>query len=318
MKILLMIVMTISLWSDPWKINFHNPTINESSFSTSSGGTAQTNDIYIQAKEINYVQNQSLDAKTDLFIRFKGYFLKADSLHYCLSTQEGVLYNATINYGSWYIQAHKAILNNNGITLSQATITTSATAPDDWKIHMKTVILTPDYLLRSSPMITRVCGFPICILPQLSLNLKTIKHSPFRYKIAWETGQGPHIRLGAQLYATEDFSSYCNLFYQYPKGIGAQCTTNYQTSKTFFSTHNSYSYRTYYNANDPKTLQPFARFKGTYTHQGNINALIEYDYLSDFNFTQYFPTTNFSHTPAKPTQISLTQQKDNYYGAFLW
>lgn len=318
MKFLIILFTTLSLCSEPWKIDFHHPKVDKSSCSTISGGIAQTDDIYIQAQQITYIGNKSIDAKEDLLIKFKGYFLKADSILYSIPQQTGALTNVSVNYGSWYIQAKKATLNKtDGITLHHATITTSASLPDDWKITMKTLTLSTNYILKSSPMLARAFGIPVCALPSFSLNLKTIRHSPFRYKIGWETGQGPHIRLGAQLLATENFRSYGNILYQVPKGVGAEYTTRYETDRTLFSTQSSYSYRTYYNANDPKTFQPFARFKGIYQHQGPINAHIQYDYLSDFNFTQYFPTKNFSHTKINPTQLTLTSHKNNTFGSFI-
>jgi hypothetical protein len=304
-------------------IDLKNPTYQSGILYTREGGTISSEDMRIQALEIQYIhQNQKkqpvhrIEAEKDLMIQHKGRIFTGDELEYDFLQKKGVIYNAKTFCSPWYISGdHIDILPNGNYKIYDAVLTTSENKTSGWDIHADSIEIVNKYLLKAKNIQFRVFKIPTIRIPTFKMNLKDFYSTPLiDYYVDYDKSSGP--KLGARLraYSWQDFALYTRLEYRLKMGVGGALETEYhpKDSKTIFNTQN-------YLASDmiPNDLSKKRRYRvqGVWhleSENKKTSLHATWDKYSDLLMPNDFKTDDFELGTAKKSELILRKEKPEF------
>ncbi|MBA3958587.1 MAG: hypothetical protein H0X51_09395 [Parachlamydiaceae bacterium] len=300
-------------------VDLREPTFCKGVLRTEKGGVISGPNIRIQGRKIIYTRQVVegapvcfIEAEEDLMLEFGDYIFVGQRLEYDFQTGAGVLYLARSGIASWYVGGDVIYLHPNGTySVSGAIITTSDNYYPDWYVAAEEASLECERFLKASNV--RFCLFDRTLfwLPSISLDIKSLRESPVKYRFGWGGRQGPRVGLSYEIFAWNALKTFLRLDYRLNRGLGGGLETRYRSSdrNETFETIN-------YLARDSSIFHPNEqyryRFQGAY-HGASADGLatldFTYDKLSDKYMSVDYADQSLDIEEAGRTQLDVRRQE---------
>lgn len=304
-------------------IDLKNPTYQMGVLTTNEGGIIASEDIRIQATEIEYshknqkkVSVHKIKAEKDLMVQHKGRVLIGQKLEYDFLQKKGLIEHGKTFISPWYISGDTIeILPNGNYRIHNAVMTTSENKSSAWDIHANLIEIINKNLLKAKSVQFRVCQIPTLRIPSMRMNLKKFFSTPMiKYYANYDKSSGPRVGARLRLYSWEDFALYTRLEYRLKMGFGGAIETEYQpkNSTTVFNTRN-------YLASDmiPNDLRKKRRYRVqgkvfTETENKKTTFRATWDKYSDLLMPNDFRSDDFELDQAKKSEFLLRHERPSF------
>ncbi len=303
------------LFAEEVVIELKDPIANKHSIRSTEGGVLQTNNLRIQAKNINYYKNDDgdkiVEASGDLFIVFRRKFFLADSISFNLMEEKGTLKNATGFAEGLFFGGEEVRINTDGtLDADNAYVTTSDTVDPEWSVKSEKIHMNEKYQVKADSITTNIEKVPVLWLPSYSMGVNKRfkkKESKLKYRILWENKQGPLLLMRWRAWDYEGLKVFLRGEYRINRGGGGAVELDYLSNdkRQKLETRNFYAYDTFYNDNNPDKLKSRYRLQGIYSgksNDGKIEMFARWDALSDKNMRSDFPTQLFELSTLERTE----------------
>lgn len=302
------------------EVSLNDATYCDGILSTKTGGIITADQLHIQAKHIQYTQQngkKEIDAWGDILVTFIDKVFVGDRVFYDFISKKGVIYRGKISIGIWHISGSQIELYpDDTYRIFDAVITTSEKQNPLFAMGGERVDIEKNVLIAKSLQL-QCAGRSYLILPKYSTNLQRLWEKPLlQYKLSWDKGLGPagmiryriynskncnsHLRFDVRVHKKEKpvirLGSSLETEYSFPKNRGEISTQNYLGYDVFFNDTNNSSHLKY-------RLQGLASYKSL---DGKQILLSRWDKISDKNMPNDFRMEKFELSTEKKTEIRLT------------
>ena len=177
------------------EVSLNNATYSDGIVSTDTGGIIAADELHIQAKHIQYTQQNSekrIDAWGDILVTYGNKIFVGKRVFYDFISKKGVIYGGKIAIGIWHISGSRIELYpDDTYRIFDAVITTSERQNPLFAMCGQRVDIEKNVLLAQSLQL-QCRGRPYLILPKYSTNLQRLWKEPLlQYKLSWDKGLGP-------------------------------------------------------------------------------------------------------------------------------
>lgn len=307
------------------KIDLQNPTYVHGVLYTNEGGVIESDDLRIQAKNIQYFQRKEngkpvhrLEAEGDLLVQYKDRAYVGEELEYDFITKTGTVFEGKTQAAFWYVGGDEIHLNPDGsYRVKNVSITTCENKNSSWDLHAKKVTVLKPNLFEAKKLRFRFWKVPFMWLPSLKLNLKKFKEPIFRYTVNWDKGQGPRAAVRYQFYSWRDFALFGRLEYRWQTGWGGALETEYfpPSRNTTFVTRSFVGTDRLQTAPDKMFRYRLQGALNSKTESGNTHTLLTWDKYNDVRMPSVFKSDDFEVNTAGKTIFYVRHQKESWLGS---
>ncbi len=290
----------------------------DETFSTNSGALIVGDNIRIQAKNVHYKRalksekkEHSIVAEEDLMIVYNGRIFLADKLEYNFLTREGFMTRGLTYDNLWFISGDKIELNSDkSITIQNAMITTSEKPKAEFALHAAILKLKSKSSLSAKHLKVSFLNVPIFYMPFFYSSLNEKDHSKLKYKVTWDSGQGPKLSMRYQIYSSKVSDLFLRFDFRLNRGIAGAIETDYTSENQLidFKTKNYLAHDTFFNDSNPNRKITRYRLQGIMHAQDDADtflALMRYDKYSDPNMPLDFDADDFELNTALKTELII-------------
>lgn len=301
------------------EVSLNDATYCDGVFSTKTGGIITADQLHIQAKYIQYTQQngkKEIDACEDILVTFGNKVFVGERVFYDFISKKGVIYKGKISIGIWHISGSQIELYpDDTYRIFNAVITTSEKQNPLFAMCGKRVDIEKNLLI-ARPLQLQCAGRPYLILPKYSTNLQRLWKKPLlQYKLSWDKGLGPAGMIRYRIYDSKNFNSHLRFDARVHKKeksvmrLGSSLETEYFFLKNRgqISAQNYLGYDVFFN--DPHSsshlkyrLQGLASYKSL---DGNRIVSSRWDKISDKNMANDFQMEKFELSTGKKTELKF-------------
>ncbi|PIS00894.1 MAG: hypothetical protein COT84_05440 [Chlamydiae bacterium CG10_big_fil_rev_8_21_14_0_10_35_9] len=302
-------------------VDLNNPTYLSGVLSTNDGGVIVSDDLRIQAKNIEYAYFKkngqtvhTIKASENLMLQYKDKVFTGEELDFDLTKNTGIIRQGKTFISPWYLGGDEILIHNtDNYTVTNAFATTCLEKDSMWNIKAREVDVLNKELFYAKDITFTLFGFPALWLPIYKLNLKKFSDpSILKYNMTWDKGVGPRATIRYQIYSWREWAFYVRGDFRLKKDYGGAIETEYLPShkRAKLLTKN-------YLAKDILPTDP--RNKRRYRYQGDgylqsesgkTKATITWDKYSDIHMPSDFKSEDFELNPAKKTAFYVRHFED--------
>lgn len=298
-------------------IDLKNPVYKNSILYTHQGGIIRNRDIRIQAKSIQYFQDNDIhkiEAEGDLLIQYKGQIFVGSEFIYDFNTKSGVIYGGKTFSSIWYIGGEEIHLHPDGTyEVIHAFVTTCENEKSTWDFHADHLQVKWDHRIEAKNVRFRLFRIPTLWLPSFKVDLDKFKQqSLFKYTLTWDSGLGPRAGIRYQFYSCSDFAMYGRVEYRWATGWGGAFETEYFPSHTDIQ----FVTRSYLGTDRlvqaPDKMRRY-RLQGSFksnSQDRHTTTLLTWDKYSDVRMPSDFKSDDFEVDTAKKTILYVNHRND--------
>lgn len=237
-------------------------------FSSVNGGYLQGDAFYLQANNLTYKKKSSLEtleqdvkAENQIALYKDKILFLGDSFFYDFINQKGWIENAKTTFGIYLIEAKRLVLNNDKSYDAFDVIVSTCCDKSVFSITMKHLHFYDENKIQASNSRLNIKKVPILWIPKWQYVLNSSSESPVRYRLSWDTGQGPQVSFRYKVLSYQDFNLFLRADYRYKRGPAGAIEMDYisQDGLTKFLSKNYGAYDTFYNDDNPN--RKLARFR---------------------------------------------------------
>lgn len=297
--------------------------LNESEYSqgvltTKSGGFIRSDEIRIQADEIEYDKTLGIvHAGKNIAILWHGCLIIAKKLTYDFQHHSGVLEEAAAAIQGWIVRGETIkLFPNQTLAVYKASVSTCQEGTPLWDLFAEEIFIESEGRLATKAIQARVQTFPIFLIPAFRMNLKKFQGSTVRYWLTWDTGQGPRFTMRYRLYSWETGNLYGRFDYQWFHGPGVAIEVDNHTDRSLFHSFNYYAYDTFFNATNPEQRLQLYRLQGLYKSHDVAERTyvhLQYDKFDNKNMPLTFKASGFEYGTALHNELTISHLWDHSY-----
>lgn len=304
-KVIFIALLSGSLSADI-AVNLRNPIFQDGCLRTTEGGSLTSDDIRIQAQNIEFAQNDHLHCSCSVLIDYKCRTLVGESLEYNFATHTGVLTHGKTAAYPWFVGGDLITLCENGdLVIEGGYITTSECGEKEVLLKSEKILVTQDKIVTAQNIELRILQIPFFAWPYAKVDLKYTKEAPFSIIAGWNGFLGSHLGIKYHFLTLGPLKGYARIDGYFGHGVGFGIDTEYGNC---FSTRNYYAHDLA--INDPQKKDRY-RFQGNFFQKycpQNISISGVYDFVSDPSFAQDYQPDNFALNPAYRTELEIRRQ----------
>lgn len=298
------------------------PVYKNGVLSTTKGGTIKGEDLFLQARQIEYIRRvengkpvHRIIAEGDLFFLYKGKAYTGDKIELDADERTSTIYNGVATVDQWFVGGKKIELNSDGSgTIFDGYLTTSENERSDWTIQSPKVTLSRNSTVKAKNVSFYFVKMPILWLPTMSSDLKTSFGFPFKVRFRWGGQLGKMLGFTYELYKTENFKT--NLLFDVTtrKGVGGGFTTHYHNpnGKEHLFTYNYIAHdRVGKKIDKPIRYRVLGEYENKFFNE-SVDFKASYDKLSDIDMRSDYVNKELSSTRIKPTEARFSKSTENY------
>lgn len=307
------------------KIYLNDASYEGGSITSSCGGFLEGASFYLQASHMTYTKQLQLSSPKHLVVAQQGFTLYkdhvlfiGDSCHFDFLTNSGVIENVYTAFGMYFIHAKKIILNKDKTyDAYDVTISTEESNQPVLTITTKHLRLYGKSQLQASNARLNIGKVPLIWIPMWGYDLNASFDSPIRYKLSWDTGQGPQISFRYKALSYSYFNLFLRGDYRYKRGPGGAIEMDYHSpdGRTVFLSKNYGAYDTFYNDDQPNQKQTRFRFQTLFKKTSNDNKSgvdLVFDRMTDKNMPQDFNMDRFELNTQKKNRCLVFHQSPSF------
>ena len=304
-------------------IQLNEPSFRNGVLSTTKGGTIKGDDLFLQAKNINYIRRSEnetsihkIEAEGDLLFVFKDKTYTGKRIELDVDTRRSRIFEGCSSVEPWFVGGNMIELESDGSgMIHNGFMTTSENERSEWSVESSEVQLSKGSKVKAKNVSFLFIKLPIFWLPNFSVDLKQQQRIPFKYRFRWD-------RLGPRLGISYDIMKYKRfktelMFDILRSGMGLGLATNYRNKEKnqIFKTYNYLAQNYKYIFGSSKIHSPRYRFQGKYDNRfdnGSTKFSLTYDKISDLDMRGDFPSVGFDSGRIMPTAANLKKQTDSW------
>lgn len=282
---------------------------------TENGAIVIGDQIRIQARKITYERSlnsptkiHTIHAKDDLMIVYDGRVFIADEIQYDFIQKKGEAINAITYDNLWFISGQKIqFTSDETVNITDATLTTFENARGEFALKAKELKLKRKNFLSAKHLQVTYVNFPIFYFPYFYTSLSEDDDSKMKYKLTWDSGQGPKFSMRYELFSNEIFDLFFRFDFRTSRGIAGAIETDYESVDHLvdFKTKNYLAHDTFFNDSDPNRKKTRYRLQGilhSKNEEETFRAFVRYDKYSDPNMPLDFDGDDFELNTALKTE----------------
>lgn len=198
-------------------VDLNDPIYRGSTISTDKGGVIQSENLRIQADNIEFTEIdgvQTLKAFNNLLVIYGDNFLVGDEFTYNFDTNMGELKNGTSMLSNLFVRGEKIhFLSDGSIQAMNSHITSEAVKDPFWKVSAKDIKIDEKTKVKGSDVTLNVYDKPVFWLPSMSrtINEKFKTIPTFGYQFNWENNSGPLLTLSYKVLDEKNLKVFTRL-----------------------------------------------------------------------------------------------------------
>lgn len=292
----------------PINVQLNEPSYINGVMHTEKGGIITGPDLYLQARDITYTkktgksqQENTISARDQLYMVYKGEMYRGSSLFIDISTGKITITDGCTRNGDWFIGGKEICIQKNGpIIIHKAFISTSENERNDWSIESEELSLEPGKSLQGQNVSFRLGKIPLFWLPSYKKNLENASgqnRAPFTYRFRWGGGLGFMLEMSYDLPSFGRWKNKAIGEYSVKYGLGVGILSSYKGENDFerFDMLNFVAQGKHHSFNPKDTRYRLQGIYQNYYSDSNLNFVAMYDKLSDSGMQDEFadhPLTN--------------------------
>lgn len=311
----LFISSTASALKDEIQILANNLEIEDGVFSTDQGAVIIGQDIRIQAKKISYTRKlkdktplHNIIAEGDLMIVYDKRIFIADRIEFDFVKNEGLVKNGLTYDNLWFISGSEIEMQNDRtIKVHEAILTASEQERPEYALKAKSLKLKRKNFLSAKHLQITYLNIPIFYFPYYYTSLSKDDDSKIKYKLTWDSGQGPKFSMRYEIFTSEEFDSFLRFDFRTSRGFAGALETDYHSKNHLidFKTKNYLAHDTFFNDNNPNQKRTRYRLQGILYAENedeSFKSFVRYDKYSDPNMPLDFDGDDFELNTGQKTE----------------
>ncbi|MDN3504080.1 MAG: hypothetical protein P0S95_00715 [Rhabdochlamydiaceae bacterium] len=291
-------------------VRMKDPTYENDVLFTTGGAVIESPGFRVQARDISFDHaNGIIKAQGDLMVAYNERIFIGDTFEYNIKEKHGVLINGKTYDNLWIIGGDKIeFFPDKSIKVTKAFITTSETDPTEYDITTKELTISEEGLLKAKNVQFRFAHVPIFYLPFYRMNLKKNKSDRIKYRVTWDSGQGPKFSMRYRVYSWTHTDLFLRFDFRVNRGFGGAIESKFKAKEMDlkFQTKNYIAHDTFFADQDPNKRRTRWRIQGfgeAKSQDKMTEAVLKYDWISDKNMPQDFKTDDFELNTAERTEL---------------
>jgi hypothetical protein len=284
-------------------------------FKTDQGAVISSENFYVQAKNVSYSKkiNQEnpqhkVEASGDLMIIFDKRIFLAEKISYDFIEKKGVMTHGSTYDNLWFVEGKTIhLLEENTVEIQEATLTTSESQRPLYALKAQQLTLKKNDYLKAKHLQMTYLNVPVFYFPYFYTSLSHDDYSKIKYKLTWDSGQGPKFSFRYELFSSDELDLFFRFDFRTSRGLAAALESEYhhENNNIDFKTKNYLAHDTFFNDSDPNRKRTRYRLQGIFhseNEEDTFKAFFRYDKFSDPNMPLDFEGDDFELNTALKTE----------------